>query len=73
MHLPNTLYNKPTLFYNFKDLNNWAVGWVDWNLALDLEGGPNWVGNNVDSAIIIDAENDQFYKQPMYYSLGHFR
>ncbi|PAV61311.1 hypothetical protein WR25_18168 isoform B [Diploscapter pachys] len=23
-------------------MNNWVTGWVDWNLALDTNGGPNW-------------------------------
>ena len=34
-------------------MRRWVVGWVDWNLALDLEGGPTWVGNFVDSPIIV--------------------
>ncbi|XP_071845154.1 lysosomal acid glucosylceramidase-like [Apostichopus japonicus] len=55
-----------------EDLNNWVGAWVDWNLALDLQGGPNWVGNFVDSPIIVDSVNDVFYKQPMFYHLGHF-
>jgi hypothetical protein len=25
------------------DLNNWVVGWTDWNMLLDIKGGPNWV------------------------------
>lgn len=25
-----------------EDTSNWAVGWTDWNLVLDLQGGPNW-------------------------------
>lgn len=54
-----------------EDLAHWVVGWTDWNLALDQEGGPNWTGNFVDSPIIVDAQNDQFYKQPMFYALGH--
>lgn len=36
---------------------------MDWNLALNMQGGPNWVKNFVDSPIIIDAENGVFYKQ----------
>ncbi|XP_072018680.1 lysosomal acid glucosylceramidase-like [Amphiura filiformis] len=55
-----------------EDLNHWVTGWVDWNMALDLQGGPNWVQNFVDSPIIVDTEHDLFYKQPMYYHLGHF-
>ena len=23
-------------------LNNWVDGWVDWNMVLDRQGGPNW-------------------------------
>jgi len=55
-----------------EDLNHWFVGWVDWNLALDLGGGPNWAGNFVDSPIIVNATSGEFYKQPMFYALGHF-
>uniref|UniRef100_A0A8D2DFZ3 Glucosylceramidase n=1 Tax=Sciurus vulgaris TaxID=55149 RepID=A0A8D2DFZ3_SCIVU len=49
-----------------------VAGWTDWNLALNPEGGPNWVRNFVDSPIIVDIAKDVFYKQPMFYHLGHF-
>ena len=52
-----------TVFFLTQDLSNWSTGWVDWNLALNMEGGPNWVKNFVDSPIIVDAENGLFYKQ----------
>ncbi|CAN7939571.1 unnamed protein product, partial [Ixodes hexagonus] len=55
-----------------EDLLHWTTGWVDWNLALDLMGGPNWVKNFVDSPIIVNATGREFYKQPMYYALAHF-
>lgn len=29
--------------------------------------------NFVDSPIIVDITKDVFYKQPMFYHLGHFR
>ncbi|XP_070542233.1 lysosomal acid glucosylceramidase-like [Ptychodera flava] len=54
------------------DLQHWVSGWVDWNMALNMQGGPNWVANYVDSPIIVDADKDVFYKQPMFYHLGHF-
>ncbi|KAI6186334.1 Glucosylceramidase [Aphelenchoides besseyi] len=44
---------------------------VDWNIWLDTFGGPNWIGNFVDSPIIVNSTGE-FYKQPMYYVLGHF-
>lgn len=55
-----------------EDLSHSVSGWVDWNIALDPQGGPNWVANFVDSPIIVDREKGQFYKQPMFYALGHF-
>ncbi|XP_033106279.1 lysosomal acid glucosylceramidase-like [Anneissia japonica] len=54
-----------------EDMNNFVAGWVDWNLVLDMEGGPNWVSNFVDAPIIADLENDVIYKQPMFYHLAH--
>ncbi|KAG9345415.1 hypothetical protein JZ751_009962 [Albula glossodonta] len=55
-----------------EDLNHYVTGWTDWNLALDLGGGPNWVKNFVDSPIIVDRKQDVFYKQPTFYIMGHF-
>lgn len=48
------------------------TGWIDWNLALNETGGPNWAKNNVDSPIIVIPQEDQFYKQPMFYAISHF-
>lgn len=53
-------------------MNHWVVGWVDWNLVLDESGGPNWAGNVVDAAVIVNKTSDEFYKQPMFYAIGHF-
>ncbi|CAG4951416.1 unnamed protein product [Parnassius apollo] len=55
-----------------EDLNNFVVGWIDWNLCLDKNGGPNWADNFVDAPIIVYGDADEFVKQPMYYALGHF-
>uniref|UniRef100_A0A915NLV3 Glucosylceramidase n=1 Tax=Meloidogyne floridensis TaxID=298350 RepID=A0A915NLV3_9BILA len=55
-----------------RGLQNWAIGWTDWNLCLDLIGGPNWVKNYADSPIIINVTADEFYKQPMFYAMAHF-
>ncbi|KAG2798490.1 hypothetical protein PC129_g20557 [Phytophthora cactorum] len=53
--------------------NNMAAGWVDWNLFLDTDGGPNWAKNMVDAPILVDEQNGaEFYKQPMFYIMGHF-
>uniref|UniRef100_A0A915LFT7 Glucosylceramidase n=1 Tax=Meloidogyne javanica TaxID=6303 RepID=A0A915LFT7_MELJA len=37
-----------------------------------MEGGPNWVNNIVDAPILVDGKKDEFYKQPMFYFIGHF-
>ena len=55
-----------------QDLRHKLSGWVDWNIALDMNGGPNWVDNFADSPIIVNAAKDEFYKQPMFYAMGHF-
>ncbi|XP_037563118.1 lysosomal acid glucosylceramidase-like [Dermacentor silvarum] len=55
-----------------QNLNHWSSGWTDWNMALDTQGGPNWARNFADSPIIVNASAKEFYKQPMYYALGHF-
>lgn len=55
------------------DINAWVAGWTDWNLALDMEGGPNHAGNVVDAPILLDTKNGTiFYKQPMFYVMEHF-
>ncbi|KAI6190347.1 Glucosylceramidase [Aphelenchoides bicaudatus] len=54
------------------NLLNYAAGWTDWNIWLNEFGGPNWVGNFVDSPIIVNITGQEFYKQPMYYVIGHF-
>jgi glucosylceramidase len=54
-------------------LNRWVSGWTDWNLCLDEQGGPNWANNFVDSPIIVNTTTrEEFYKNPMFYALGHF-
>jgi len=54
------------------DLNRWSVGWVDWNLVLDLTGGPNHANNFCSAPIIADTKNDRLLFQSTYYYLGHF-
>ena len=49
-----------------------VAGWVDWNMALNLNGGPSWAKNNLDAPVIVNAERDEYYKSPMFYAIGHF-
>ncbi|XP_021925903.1 glucosylceramidase-like isoform X2 [Zootermopsis nevadensis] len=52
-------------------LNHWVTGWIDWNLALNTIGGPTYLNNNLDSPIIVNSTANEFYKQPIFYSLAH--
>ncbi len=53
-------------------LNNWVDGWVDWNMVLDKQGGPNWFKNWCVAPVIVDPQNDEVYFTPIYYTLSHF-
>lgn len=53
-------------------LNNWVDGWVDWNMVLDRQGGPNWAKNWCIAPIIVDPGRDEVYFTPLYYTLAHF-
>ncbi|XP_045158968.2 lysosomal acid glucosylceramidase-like [Mercenaria mercenaria] len=66
-------YRGEHYFYDImQDLRHGVTGWVDWNMALNMQGGPNWENNRADSPIIVNAAKDEFYKQPMFYAMGHF-
>ncbi len=52
--------------------NNWVDGWVDWNMVLDRQGGPNWFKNWCVAPVIVDQEKDEVYFTPIYYTLSHF-
>ncbi|ASF40702.1 glucosylceramidase [Halobacillus halophilus] len=54
------------------DMNNWLEGFIDWNLVLNEQGGPNHVGNYCDAPIIADTERDVVHFNSSYYYIGHF-
>ncbi|MEO1030058.1 MAG: glycoside hydrolase family 30 protein [Bacteroidota bacterium] len=53
-------------------LNNWVDGWVDWNMVLDTQGGPNWFKNWCIAPVIVDPDKDEVYLTPLYYTMTHF-
>ncbi|QSE96428.1 glycoside hydrolase family 30 protein [Fulvivirga lutea] len=53
-------------------LNNWVDGWVDWNMVLNKQGGPNWFKNWCVAPVLADPENDEVYYTPLYYTMSHF-
>ncbi|WP_016988705.1 glycoside hydrolase family 30 protein [Flavobacterium sp. ACAM 123] len=54
------------------DFNNGTVGWTDWNILLDENGGPNHVGNFCFSPIHGDTRTGALIYTPSYYYIGHF-
>ncbi|CAG2172306.1 unnamed protein product, partial [Oppiella nova] len=53
------------------DLNHWTNGWVHWNMALNLTGGPDWSGS-AGAPIIVNATGQEYYKNPDFYGMAHF-
>ena len=54
------------------DLNNSAVGWIDWNILLDESGGPNHVANFCYAPVIGDTRSGEVFYMSSFYYLGHF-
>jgi len=55
-----------------QQMNHGVSGWIDWNLVVNMAGGPSWIGTFCGAPIIANADADEFYKQPNYYGMGHF-
>ncbi|RMF56632.1 MAG: glycosyl hydrolase [Calditrichaeota bacterium] len=53
-------------------IDHWLQGWIDWNVVLDKNGGPNHVGNFCGAPIMIDTETGFVYYTPIYYVLAQF-
>jgi glucosylceramidase len=54
------------------DINNWLEGWIDWNIVLNEQGGPNHVGNFCDAPVIADTKTGEVHYNSSYYYIGHF-
>ena len=53
-------------------LNNYVDGWIDWNMVLNKQGGPNWFKNWCVAPVIVDENSDEIYFTPLYYVMSHF-
>jgi glucosylceramidase len=51
-------------------IDHWLAGWIDWNVVLDHNGGPNHVGNYCGAPVMINTETGQVYYTPVYYVLA---
>lgn len=54
------------------DFNRGVVGWTDWNILLDQNGGPNHVGNFCFAPVHGNTETGELIFTPSYYFIGHF-
>lgn len=54
------------------DFNCGTVGWTDWNILLDQNGGPNHVGNFCFAPIHANTATGELVYTPTYYYIGHF-
>ncbi|MBE0538969.1 MAG: glycoside hydrolase family 30 protein [Ignavibacterium sp.] len=54
------------------DFNNGTVGWTDWNILLDENGGPNHVENFCFAPVHADTKTGKLIFTPSYFYIGHF-
>lgn len=54
------------------DLNAGTNAYIDWNLVLDNNGGPNHKKNYCNSPIMLNKDNTDFIKNLTYYYMAHF-
>lgn len=53
-------------------LKNHTIGFTDWNILLDLKGGPNHVGNYCQAPIQYDINNKRLIYRRSYDAIYHF-
>ena len=74
----NAVENAPWEFGEFYahdimgNLNAGMNRFIDWNLLLDIQGGPNHVGNYCSAPLICNIKDGKIYKQPSFYYIAHF-
>lgn len=55
-----------------KNFAHGISGFIDWNMMLDAQGGPNFFENYADAPIILNETIQIIYKQPIFYGIAHF-
>jgi len=54
------------------DFNDGTVGWTDWNVLLDEQGGPNHAGNFCFAPVHADTKKGELIFTNSFYYIGHF-
>ena len=54
------------------DFNSGVNAFIDWNMVLDYNGGPNHKKNNCNSPIMINKNKTDYIKTPAFYYIAQF-
>lgn len=54
------------------DMLNYSEGFIDWNIVLNEQGGPNHVNNFCEAPLMYDRVNKKIIINKSYYFIGHF-
>ncbi|HUI92954.1 MAG TPA: glycoside hydrolase family 30 protein [Chitinivibrionales bacterium] len=54
------------------DCTNGSEGWVDWNMILNQQGGPNLSSNWCDAGILINTAAKTYTMRPVYYAMAQY-
>ena len=54
------------------NLNAGMSRWIDWNVLLDAQGGPNHVGNFCSAPLMATPDGKTFSVLPTFFYIGHF-
>jgi glucosylceramidase len=54
------------------DFTSGICGFIDWNIALDTQGGPNHTGNFCHAPVLVDTKSGEVHVQPSFYYIAHF-
>ena len=60
------------LYELFNDINSGTNAFIDWNMLLNWQGGPNHKRNYTKSPVILNEKGDDFILTPIYYALKKF-
>ena len=69
---PNEPWARQYAFDIIEDLNAGINGYMDWNILLDNNGGPNHKNNYCNSPVMLNSDNSDYNKSLAYYYIGHF-
>lgn len=69
---PNNSYPNQYAHDIIEDLNAGVNGYIDWNILLDHNGGPNHKKNYCNSIMMLNENASDYNKPIAYYYIGHF-